>query len=140
MRGPVTLANLAVSAKQNVTVNVLHAAVVLIQAPRAIMVMVKVGENASKSAFCFLAGEALYTSSWNYIPKKIVAILINSFYRTAEDLTATSRRLARYENLLAEILPMVSSEVRELIEDARDQVRHDVHNAVIIASLYSPTT
>jgi len=43
--------------------------------------------------------------------------------RTAEDLTATSRRLARYEALLAEILPMVSSEVRELIEDARDQVR-----------------
>lgn len=45
------------------------------------------------------------------------------FARTAEDLTATSRRLARYEALLAEILPMVSSEVRELIEDARDQVR-----------------
>lgn len=42
--------------------------------------------------------------------------------RTAEDLTATSRRLARYEALLAEILPMVSTEVRELIEDARDQV------------------
>ncbi|KEF62831.1 uncharacterized protein A1O9_00804, partial [Exophiala aquamarina CBS 119918] len=44
-----------------------------------------------------------------------------SFGRTAEDLTATSRRLARYEALLAEILPMVSLEVRELIEDARDQ-------------------
>ncbi|EXJ67098.1 uncharacterized protein A1O5_09745 [Cladophialophora psammophila CBS 110553] len=41
-------------------------------------------------------------------------------YRTAEDLTATSRRLARYESLLNEILPMVSPEVRALIEDARD--------------------
>ncbi|OQV11169.1 hypothetical protein CLAIMM_15047 isoform 2 [Cladophialophora immunda] len=40
--------------------------------------------------------------------------------RTAEDLTATSRRLARYESLLNEILPMVSSEVRALIEEARD--------------------
>ncbi|KIW28595.1 uncharacterized protein PV07_08247 [Cladophialophora immunda] len=40
--------------------------------------------------------------------------------KTAEDLTATSRRLARYESLLNEILPMVSSEVRALIEEARD--------------------
>ncbi|KIY02552.1 uncharacterized protein Z520_01017 [Fonsecaea multimorphosa CBS 102226] len=40
--------------------------------------------------------------------------------RTAEDLTATSRRLARYESLLNEIIPMVSPEVRALIEDARD--------------------
>ncbi|KIW69676.1 hypothetical protein PV04_05538 [Phialophora macrospora] len=40
--------------------------------------------------------------------------------KTAEDLTATSRRLARYESLLNEILPMVSPEVRVLIEDARD--------------------
>ena len=42
--------------------------------------------------------------------------------RTAEDLTATSRRLARYESLLNEILPMVSPEVQGLIEDARDNV------------------
>ncbi|OAP58916.1 hypothetical protein AYL99_06213 [Fonsecaea erecta] len=40
--------------------------------------------------------------------------------KTAEDLTATSRRLARYESLLNEILPMVSPEVRALIEEARD--------------------
>ena len=42
--------------------------------------------------------------------------------RTAEDLTATSRRLARYETLLNEIFPMVSPEVRNLIEEARDHV------------------
>jgi hypothetical protein len=42
--------------------------------------------------------------------------------RTAEDLTATSRRLARYERLLSEIMPLVSSEVRTLIEEARDNV------------------
>ncbi|KAG9780051.1 hypothetical protein KCU88_g3848, partial [Aureobasidium melanogenum] len=41
-------------------------------------------------------------------------------YRTAEDLTATSRRLARYETLLNQIMPMVSPEVRALIEDARE--------------------
>lgn len=41
--------------------------------------------------------------------------------KTAEDLTATSRRLARYESLLNEIFPMVSAEVRALIEEARDQ-------------------
>ncbi|KAK4942480.1 hypothetical protein LTR10_017776 [Elasticomyces elasticus] len=40
--------------------------------------------------------------------------------KTAEDLTATSHRLARYENLLNEIMPMVSSEVRALIDDARE--------------------
>ncbi|KAJ4511562.1 hypothetical protein HRR83_004400 [Exophiala dermatitidis] len=38
--------------------------------------------------------------------------------KTAEDLTATSRRLARYETLLNQIMPMVSPEVRALIEDA----------------------
>ncbi|KIX06888.1 uncharacterized protein Z518_04864 [Rhinocladiella mackenziei CBS 650.93] len=37
-----------------------------------------------------------------------------------EDLTATSRRLQRYETLLNDILPMVSPEVRALIEEARD--------------------
>lgn len=42
--------------------------------------------------------------------------------RTAEDLTATSRRLARYESLLNQIFPLVSPEVRALIEDARDNV------------------
>ncbi|RVX74981.1 hypothetical protein B0A52_01258 [Exophiala mesophila] len=40
--------------------------------------------------------------------------------KTAEDLTATSRRLARYETLLSQIIPLVSNEVRVLIEDARD--------------------
>jgi len=40
--------------------------------------------------------------------------------KTAEDLTATSRRLARYESLLSEIMPMVSPEVRTLIDEARD--------------------
>ncbi|OAL38774.1 hypothetical protein AYO20_01980 [Fonsecaea nubica] len=39
---------------------------------------------------------------------------------SGKDLTATSRRLARYESLLNEILPMVSPEVRALIEEARD--------------------
>lgn len=42
--------------------------------------------------------------------------------RTAEDLTATSRRLARYETLLNEIMPMVSPEVRALIDEARENV------------------
>lgn len=40
--------------------------------------------------------------------------------KTAEDLTATSRRLARYERLLSEIMPLVSPEVRTLIDEARD--------------------
>ncbi|KIW43658.1 hypothetical protein, variant [Exophiala oligosperma] len=40
--------------------------------------------------------------------------------KTAEDLTATSRRLARYETLLNEIMPMVSPEVRALIDEARE--------------------
>ncbi|EHY54479.1 hypothetical protein ABEF95_003172 [Exophiala dermatitidis] len=47
-----------------------------------------------------------------------VEMLTKFAYRTAEDLTATSRRLARYETLLNQIMPMVSPEVRALIEDA----------------------
>jgi hypothetical protein len=42
--------------------------------------------------------------------------------RTAEDLTATSRRLARYEALLNEIMPHVPPNVKAMIEEAREQV------------------
>lgn len=52
-----------------------------------------------------------------------VEMLTKFAYRTAEDLTATSRRLARYETLLNQIMPMVSPEVRALIEDAGETVR-----------------
>ena len=42
--------------------------------------------------------------------------------KTAEDLTATSRRLARYEALLNDIMPHVSPNVAAMIEEAREQV------------------
>jgi hypothetical protein len=42
--------------------------------------------------------------------------------RTAEDLTATSRRLARYEALLNDIMPHVPPNVKAMIEEAREQV------------------
>ncbi|ETN45336.1 uncharacterized protein HMPREF1541_09167 [Cyphellophora europaea CBS 101466] len=38
-----------------------------------------------------------------------------------EDLTATSRRLARYETLLNDIMPHVPPNVKQMIEDAREQ-------------------
>lgn len=44
-------------------------------------------------------------------------------FRTAEDLTATSRRLARYEELLNDIFPLVIDKVRGMIEQARQQVK-----------------
>lgn len=43
-------------------------------------------------------------------------------HRTAEDLTATSRRLARYEALLNDIMPHVPPNVKAMIEDARELV------------------
>ena len=43
--------------------------------------------------------------------------------RTAEDLTTTQRRLARYEALLNEIMPHVSPNVKAMIEEAKDLVR-----------------
>ncbi|KPI44625.1 uncharacterized protein AB675_8627 [Cyphellophora attinorum] len=41
--------------------------------------------------------------------------------KTAEDLTATSRRLARYEALLNDIMPHVPPNVKAMIEEAREQ-------------------
>lgn len=45
-------------------------------------------------------------------------------HRTAEDLTATSRRLARYEALLNDIMPHVPPNVKAMIEDARELVQY----------------
>lgn len=50
--------------------------------------------------------------------------VFDPYVRTAEDLTVTSRKLARYETLLTDIFPLVSQEVRLMIEDARQQVCH----------------
>ena len=44
------------------------------------------------------------------------------FIRTAEDLTSTQRRLARYEALLNDIMPHVPPNVKAMIEEAKDQV------------------
>ncbi len=43
-------------------------------------------------------------------------------FRIVEDLTVTSRKLARYEELLNDIFPLVTDNVRGMIEDAREQV------------------
>lgn len=43
--------------------------------------------------------------------------------RTAEDLNVTSSKLARYERLLNDIFPLVSPDVRTMIDDVRQQVR-----------------
>lgn len=80
---------------------------VFTQVPPATMATARDGGNESK-LLVFVYTQGL--------------VLISGGNRTAEDLTATSRRLARYESLLNEILPMVSPEVRVLIEDARDNV------------------
>lgn len=65
---------------------------------------------------------------WPLLGKEAGNILTDARCRTAEDLTATSRRLARYESLLNDIMPMVSPEVRALIDEARENVSlsHDV--------------
>lgn len=42
--------------------------------------------------------------------------------RTAEDLNVTSSKLARYERLLNDIFPLVSTDVRNMIDDVRQQV------------------
>ena len=49
-------------------------------------------------------------------------IWFNTSCRTAEDLSATSRRLARYETLLANIAPLVTPQIRVMIEEARQDV------------------
>ncbi|RMZ75702.1 hypothetical protein DV738_g5362, partial [Chaetothyriales sp. CBS 135597] len=41
--------------------------------------------------------------------------------KTAEDLTATQRRLARYEALLNDIMPHVPPNVKAMIEEAKEQ-------------------
>lgn len=41
--------------------------------------------------------------------------------KTAEDLTVTSRKLARYEELLVEIYPLVANDVRSIIDNVRQQ-------------------
>jgi hypothetical protein len=126
VRVQATLVSLVVSARPNVTASALPVAAVHILELRVITVMAKAGENESKFAHIPRLQADLAVPSGSHL---LFLRLRNHhadsifFYRTAEDLTATSRRLARYEALLAEILPMVSSEVRELIEDARDQVR-----------------
>ncbi|KAK5082339.1 hypothetical protein LTR05_007485 [Lithohypha guttulata] len=60
----------------------------------------------------------------NVPPAEDVFILsaIGNDGRTVEDLTVTSRRLARYEELLGEIFTLVSPEVRSMINEARQQV------------------
>lgn len=42
--------------------------------------------------------------------------------RTAEDLVGVSRRLARYEALLNDIIPHVSPDIRARIDEVREQV------------------
>lgn len=129
VRAPATLASLVVSARPNVTANALPVAVVHIQELHVITAMAKAGENESK--FAHIPQLRTRARAHLAVPSSCHLLLLRLrnhhadpvfFCRTAEDLTATSRRLARYEALLAEILPMVSSEVRDLIEDARDQV------------------
>lgn len=56
-------------------------------------------------------------------------------HRTAEDLTATSRRLARYEALLNDIMPHVPPAVKAMIEEAREQVLSSL--SIIDTSLLS---
>jgi hypothetical protein len=90
--------------------------VVFTQARLAFMVMARAGGNESKQVSATLLADR------ETLTRSILESCTDWYFRTAEDLTATSRRLARYENLLNEILPMVSPEVRVLIEDARDNV------------------
>ncbi|KAK5260240.1 hypothetical protein LTR20_008903 [Exophiala xenobiotica] len=55
-----------------------------------------------------------------FTPARRVITAMAKVGGSAKDLTATSRRLARYERLLSEIIPLVSPEVRTMIEEARD--------------------
>jgi hypothetical protein len=49
-----------------------------------------------------------------------------SLLRTQEDLSSTSQRLQRYEQLLDQITPMVSPDVQAIIDQAR---REQVSNS-----------
>ncbi|KIW11226.1 hypothetical protein PV08_10526 [Exophiala spinifera] len=93
------------SARQNATALAQRVVDVCTRAPPAITVMEKDGGNESE---------------WPYGEPSLNMLTFFALCRTAEDLTATSRRLARYESLLNDILPMVSPEVRALIDEARE--------------------
>lgn len=67
-----------------------------------------------------------YGKGWKkrkYVRNLFLLVAANlTFSRTAEDLTVTSRKLARYETLLNDIMPLVPSDIRLMIEEARQQV------------------
>ena len=104
-RGPAMLVNRVENVKQNVMENDLLADGAYIQVLLVTTVMEKVGRNASMMSLA-----SHFTSSLKYS-------------RTAEDLTVTSRKLVRYEELLNEIYPLVSPDVRNIIDDVRQQVQ-----------------
>lgn len=58
-----------------------------------------------------------------------VGLLTSRFDRTQEDLSSTSQRLQRYEQLLDQITPMVSPDVQVIIDQARrEQVSNQPRN------------
>lgn len=98
-------ANHVEKGKPSAMENVQHVGDAYILEQAVITAMAKVGRSASTAI------GALYFQPATDIDR-----------RTAEDLTFTSRRLARYEELLKEITPLVSPEVRSMIDVARQQV------------------
>lgn len=99
-------ANPVVNARPSATVSDLPVDAVYTPTRNVTTVMARVGRNAS-----MLATLALYA---------IAEALTR--YRTAEDLNVTSSKLARYERLLNDIFPLVSPDVRTMIDDVRQQV------------------
>lgn len=99
-------ANPVVNARPSATVSDHPVDAVYTPIRNAITVMARVGRNAS-----MLASTALYA-----ISRALTR------YRTAEDLNVTSSKLARYERLLNDIFPLVSPDVRTMIDDVRQQV------------------
>lgn len=59
--------------------------------------------------------------------------------KTAEDLSATSRRLARYEALLNDIMPHVPPNVKAMIEEAREQVCQISSGLILWSSCLTPS-
>lgn len=99
-------ANPVVNARPSATVSDLPVDAVYTPTRNVTTDMARVGRNAS-----MLATLALYAISEAL-----------TRYRTAEDLNVTSSKLARYERLLNDIFPLVSPDVRTMIDDVRQQV------------------
>ena len=123
----VMLVNLVENARPSVMANDPLAEDVFIPVVHAIMDLGKVGGRGSKCDLVIAHGLQLQSRAQCMCRAtycSTVSPYTNTLNRTAEDLSATSRRLARYESLLNNIAPLVSPSVRAMIDDARVDVSH----------------